>query len=219
MCIRDSALATSALGIFGAFAAKKTPPAPLTEAGKKLEAQYSEQLATLKKELAAAVPAVNAKKKAEFLAARESEVASAAKLEAAQKRMGEISTAKALVGHAKGKWIGGADKGIAAAKAKLTKAKTDADREAAQKDLAHWQQNRKDGEQALAERQANLDKAQRDLPQVQKDLKEAERALAEAKDATLKAINDIGLRSFLSSDQLDAKLAKHAVMLLSLIHI
>jgi hypothetical protein len=38
--------------------------------------------------------------------------------------LGTIATAQALVDHAKGKWIGGADKGIAEAQAKLKQATT-----------------------------------------------------------------------------------------------
>ena len=70
-----------------------------------------------------------------------------------------MAQAKGLVAHAKGKWIGGADKGIAAAKAKLKKPSTDAERKAAEEELAKWEKNQEDGLEALKERQASLDKA------------------------------------------------------------
>ena len=207
---------TGTLSVTSAFAAKKKqqePQTPLTETGRKLEARYAGQLEALKAELASALPSVNKQIKAAFLKAREAEVAAEATIKAAQKRVGEINTAKALVRHAKGKWIGGANKGIAAATAKLKKATTDAEREAAQKELVHWQQNRKDGENALKERQATLDKAEKDRPKVEMGLKQAEQALAQATAATLKSVNDFDLKSFLSNDKLDAKLAKYVVLL------
>ena len=68
--------------------------------------------------------------------------------------------------HAKGKWIGGAEKGIAEAEAALKKATTDAEREAAKKDLAKWQANKEDGLKALKERQEAYDKAKSDEPKL-----------------------------------------------------
>ncbi len=209
-------LVATAIGTSGALAAKKNqqaPQTPLTATGRKLEAQYAGQLEALKAEIAGVLPVANDRKQAAFLKAREAEVAAEAEVKAAQQRMGEINTVKALVGHAKGKWIGGADKGIAAATAMLKKATTDAEREAAQKDLVKWQENRKDGENALKERQANSDKAEKERPKIEKEMKEAEEALAQAKAATLKMVKDLGLKSFLSSGTLDAKLAKYVVLL------
>ncbi|MEJ6641687.1 MAG: hypothetical protein QNL33_00385 [Akkermansiaceae bacterium] len=207
-------LAASAISTEGARAAKpQEVPVELTQAGKALEAGYAEQLETLKAGLIKALPAVNQQKKSSFLKAREDEITATKAIEAAQAKMGEINTAKALVGHAKGKWIGGADKGIAAAKASLAKAKTAAEREAAEKDLVKWQQNRKDGEDALKERQANLDQAELDLPKVTTALKEAEATLAESKATTLQTVKDLNLKALLSSDKLDAPLAKFVVLM------
>jgi hypothetical protein len=209
-------LVATAIGTSVALAAKKnpkTPEVPLTETGQKLEARYVGQLETLKAEIVKALPAVDEVKKDAFMNSRVAEVAAEAQVEAAQKRMGEISTAKALVDHAKGKWIGGANKGIAAANAKLKKATTDAERQAAQQELARCLQNRKDGEKALKERQAAQDKAERGRPSVEKALKNAEQALTHAKVATLKAVKDLGFKPFLSSGKLDAQLAKYVVLL------
>ena len=208
-------LAAAALGTSMTFAAKKSKKAPeasLTAAGQKLENQYADQLKALKAELAKALPTVNARAKAAFLKSREDEVAAQVEIEAAQKGMNAIKAAQGGVGHAKGKWIGGADKGIAAAKAKLKNAKTAAERDAAKEELAKWEKNREEGVAALKERQAALDKAERERPAVEKKMKAAEKKLAEAKAVTLKAVKDLKLEALLSSDKLDVKLAKYVVM-------
>ncbi len=89
---------------------------------------------------------MNEQKKAAFLKAREAEDGRGGGGRGRRSSAwGRSTRRKALVGHAKGKWIGGADKGIAAAQAKLKKATTDAEREAAQEELAKWQKNREDG--------------------------------------------------------------------------
>jgi hypothetical protein len=208
------ALALVASAITPAGAAKeKATPVTLTQAGQRLESSYAAQLEALKAELTKSLPSVNQQKKDAFLKAREDEITATKGIEAAQAKMGGINTAKALVAHAKGKWIGGADKGIAAAKASLAKAKTAAEREAAEKDLANWQKNRKEGEEALEERQAKLDQAERERPVVEKALKDAEAALAKSKATTLQTVQDLGLKSLLSSNKLDAKLAKYVVLM------
>ncbi|MGI9244650.1 MAG: hypothetical protein ACR2RV_27860, partial [Verrucomicrobiales bacterium] len=207
------ATAVAAFSAPSVLAAKKNQPQePLTAAGQELEAEYARQLEGLKAEIGRALPAVNAQKKADFLNARDAEVASEAALKVAQQRLGEISTARALVGHAKGKWIGGADKGIAAAEAQLKNASTEAERQAAREELAKWQKNREDGVAALEECQTALDKAERGRAGVEKALEDAEQALAEAKAGPLEALRKMGLGPLLSSDTLDAKLAKFAVL-------
>ncbi len=209
------ALIAAAIGASDAWAARKkaAPETPLTVVGQKLLVRYEGMLSDLKAEITRALPDVDAQKKAAYLKAREAEVAASEAVKAAQQRLGEIGTARALVAHAKGKWIGGADKGIAAAKAKLTKATTEAEREAAQEELVKWQKNREDGVEALKQRQAALDKAEREKPRVERELKEAEEALARAKARTMAAIEDLGLESLLSSDRLDARLARYVVLL------
>ena len=86
-----------------------------------------------------------------------------------------------MVDHAKGKWIGGAEKGIAQAEAALKKATTEAEREAAKKELAKWQANKEDGIKALKERQEALDKAKIDEPKMTKANQAAQAALAQAR--------------------------------------
>lgn len=192
---------------------KPAPPvAPLSAAGQKLEADYAARLAKHKAEITKAVPGVDKAKQAAYAEARKAEAAAVADLAAAQKRMGELGGAQALVAHAKGKWIGGANKGIAEAKAKLQKATSDADRKAAEAELATWQKNLADGEAALKERQAQLDKAMADKAKNEQSLKQAEQALAEAKARMAKASDELGLKPLLAGDALDARLARVAVM-------
>lgn len=136
----------------------------LSAQGRKLEARYQKELDALRSELTRLAPKVGAKQKQAFLSARQAEEQAAAALVAAQKELSKLGTARALVGHAKGKWIGGADRGIKKAQSMLEKARTDSDRKKARAELEKWQQNRADGVQALAERQAALERAERDHP-------------------------------------------------------
>jgi hypothetical protein len=208
-------LLATALGMSGASAANPNtpPPATLSEAGQKLEAEYTAKLESLKAAITGAVPKINPADQAAYENARKAELAAKAKVEEAQKNMGEVGRCQGGVGHAKGKWIGGAQKGIAETKAKLEKAGTDAEREAANKELAKWQQNLADGEAALKERQAQLDKALAEQPKHEQALKEAEAALAAAEAATMETIGRFGLKDLLSSDKLDAKLTAFVVLM------
>ena len=82
-------LVATAIGTTTAQAARKKQQAPqvaLTEAGQKLEAQYTGQLEALKAEITKALPAVNEQKKSAFLKAREAEDAAEAAIKSAQQR-------------------------------------------------------------------------------------------------------------------------------------
>jgi hypothetical protein len=209
------ALIAVAIGAQVAPAQKRKASAPVELAthGKKLEARYAKELEALRAGIRRALPKVGERKRSAYLAARTAEKTAEAKLQAAQKALGEVKTAQALVNHAKGKWIGGADKGIAKAKQQLKKATTGAERKAAQKELAKWRDNRKDGVQALGERQAVLDKARRKEPKMRRALEAAEAAVTRSKTKTMAAVKGLSLRSFLSRDGLDARLAKFVVLL------
>jgi hypothetical protein len=194
---------------------KSTPPAePLNATGEKLQAHYEATLKALQEEIANSLPAVNEHKQKAVQEAREAVKQAQAEADATAKELGRINGGKALVDHAKGKWIGGAEKGIAAAEAALKQAKTDAEREAAKADLAKWQANKEDGLKALKERQAAYDQAQKEEPKLRKahEAAQAELAKAQAKelDATQSLLAD--LNAFLSSDKLDAKLVKCMVL-------
>ena len=185
---------------------------PLTLAAEQLYKQYSDMLTALQAEIEKALPKVDEQKKAAYLKAREAEKAAEAEVKAAQQRLGKIATAQALVGHAKGKWIGGAETGIAMAEAKLKKATTEAEHDAAHEELVKWQKNREDGLQALKERQETLDKAKLEEPKLIKQLESAKKKLANAKAEAMKAADELGMNAFLASSKLDAKLAKCRIM-------
>ncbi len=191
---------------------KLAPVTPLSEAGQKLLGRYTNMLTKVKSEISNALPTLDKGKKAAYLKAREDEKAAVAKVKAANQSLKKVQTARALVGHAKGKWIGGANRGIAAAKKKLKKATTEAGRQAAQKELAKWQANREAGLKALKERQAALDKAQQEEPKFVRELKAAKEAVVQAKTQMRNAVNELSLKFVLSSDKLDAKLAKYVVL-------
>ena len=196
-----------------AEASKAGPETPLTEAGQKLLERYTGMLTELQAETAKAVPAVDEQKKSAYLKAREAEKAAEAGVNAAREGLGRVNTAQALVDHAKGKWIGGAEKGIAKAQEMLKEATTEAEREAAQKELATWQADKEAGLKALEDRQEALDKAKLEEPRLIQTLQAAQEALAQAEAQTRKTIQDLDLKSFLSSDKLDAGLAKFVVLL------
>jgi len=208
------ALIAMAIGASSVWAAKKkaAPQTPLTEAGQRLQERYTGMLTALRAKIAKAVPTLDEQKKSAYLKAREAEKAAEVEMKAAQKRLGKVATAKALVNHAKGKWIGGADKGIAAAQAKLKEATTEGERNAAKEELAKWRRNREDGVKALKERQQALDEAKREEPKWVRELEAAKKALAGAQAAMMKAVKDLDLEPFLSSDKLDAQLAKYVVL-------
>lgn len=189
-------------------------PTALTPAGQQLEAACAEQLKALQAEISKVMPTVDEDKNSALEAAREAVKKAKADIAAAQQPLDNIAGAAALVGHRKNKWIAGARKGIAAAEAALKTATTDAQREAAKKDLAHWQENLEAGEKALVVSQAALDAAKADEPKHIQAHKAAQTALDDATANELKAAKDLlaGVEPFLASDKLDAKLVKCAVL-------
>ncbi|MFO0866115.1 MAG: hypothetical protein U0744_15955 [Gemmataceae bacterium] len=214
-CI-GAVLATLAMMLPMVSAAEKetAPPTTLTAGGEALRMRYAETLGTLQSEISKALPEVSETKKVAYQAAREAVKKAMAEANAAQQRMDKIGTAKALVDHANGKWLGGAAKGIARAEQLLKKASTEAERAAANKELAKWQADKEAGLKALKERQDAYDKAKADEPKFAKAKQETQAALARATSnelATAKAIL-AEANQFLASDKLDAKLTKCAVL-------
>ncbi len=187
---------------------------PLSEFGQKLEAQYASTLAELQAEIVAVLPGVSAQKIAAFEKASQDVKAAEAEANAALQNLSKVATAKALVGHAKGKWIGGAEKGIAAAQTALQKATTDAEREAAQNELVKWQENKEDGLKALREREEAYEKASVEEPGWRKAHEAAQQDLARAQTSERNAADTIlaDLAPILGSDSLDPKLAKCMVL-------
>jgi hypothetical protein len=195
-------------------ASPAAPPTEENQAGQKLETEYDTRLKSLRAEIAAALPGVDESRKAAFQAAREAVKKAKADVNAAQQPLDKIKGAEGLVGHRKNKWIAGANKGIAEAKAALKKATTDAEREAAEKDLAHWLENLKDGEHALVEALAALDAAKAEEAKNLQTFEAAKSAMENAVANELKASKDLlaTVESFLGSDKLDAKLVECSVL-------
>ena len=210
-------VAAMAMGLSNAWAAQNQnagPAAPLTGAGQNLQAYYADQLKALQGEVARGLPNIDGQQKAAFQKAREEVKVKAAAADAAQKPLNSIQAAKGQVAHAKDKWIGGAEKGIAQAQAKLKKATTPAEREAAQKELAKWQANKQDGLKALKERQQALDKAKNDEQRSTQASEAARAALAQAQSNEQMAAKALLTKAdpFLSSEKLDAKLIACVVL-------
>lgn len=205
-----------AVSAIGSWPASAAPPAPrtLTEAGRKLEAAYAERLGALRAELAPLLPSFDAQRKDAFRQTREEVRRAEAAATAARQAFDKIAGARGLVEHAKGKWIDGAEKGIEAARAALKQATTEADREAARKELAKWQANKEDGLKALRERQAVLDQALADEPRLVRASEAAKTALAAAQNAEQTAAQGLlaAADPFLSSAGLDARLVECAVL-------
>jgi len=206
-------LIVTAIGASSVWAAKeKAAETPLTKAGQELLERYTGMLTELQAEISRAVPTVDEQKESAYVKACEAETAAMAEVKAAQQRLGKIVTAQALVNHAKGKWIGGAEKDITEAQAKLNKATTEAEYNAAQKELIKWQENRDAGIRALKERQKAFDKAKQEEPRLIRELEAAQGALTQAKVRTLKMIHALNLDFLLSSDKMDGQLAKYVVL-------
>lgn len=211
LLILTAVLATAAPGLL-AKPPKAPPPIEPSESGRQLEQHYSSELRSLRSRIVGKLPSLDDRSKAAYLDACKAEKAAEAAIAEAQARLDTIHGAKGLVAHAQGKWIGGADKGIAAAKAKLAKAATEAERNAARDELARWQKNREEGVAALKERKAAMERAERERPTVEKQLAAAKATLAAAKAASAATIQQLGLADILSGDQLDGLLAKHSVL-------
>ena len=186
----------------------------ISAAGQRLEAQYAEQLKALRSDVEKALPSLSEPHKAALQKAREATKAAEADAAAKQGSLSKVETAKALVDHAKVKWIGGAEKGIAQAEAALKKASTEAERQAAKNDLAKWQANKQDGIKELKVRQEALDKAKIDEPKLTKANELAQATLVHASADELKAAKALltAAEPILAGDKLDAKLVKGAVL-------
>ena len=209
-------LAVTSLGVVNVSAAPKKagPETPLTAEGEALVAKYGGMLTVLQAEIGKAVPNVNEQEKTTLQKAREATKAALEEANAKEQSLNKVDGAKALVDHAKVKWIGDAVKNITKAEAALQKASTEAEREAAKKDLAKWQANKEDGIKALKERQEALDKAAIDEPKMVQANQAAQAALARARNDEQTAATAIlsTMESVLASDKLDAKLVKCAVL-------
>ncbi len=201
------------LGAGAVVAAPKVTPAPLSERGLVLQAQYAAELSDLQAKFAKVIPAFDPAKKAAFDEARKAVWKAEAEAEAAKKPLTNIQNAKGLVEHAKG-WIAGTPKKLAAAEAKLKAATTPEEREAAQKEVEKYQKGGAAGVVALAEREAALAVAKENEAQKIQANAAAKAALAEARAHELQAAKAMleSVLPFLSSEKFDAQLVKCAVL-------
>lgn len=211
-------VATLALGYMSAVAAPPPATVVLSAAGQKLEAQYTERLKTLQKELATVVPVLTTQHLVlvKSVVQENSEAVKKAKadLKQAEAPFDELGKAQGAVGHATWKWIGGAQKNIAKAQEDLQKATNEVARAAAQKALADALVNLQDGSNALAIAQARIDKVKAEEAKFTKAREDAKAALAKAKADDLKAAQAAlkAQEACLSSDRLDANLVTCAVL-------
>lgn len=185
--------------------------------GARLEAGFASDLKVLKAEILRTLPKVGGKAVADFEKVGDAAGDAEAKAAAAQKELGQIAAAKGLIDHAKGKWIGGANKNIVSAKEALKKAKTSSERAAAEKSLADAQKNLAEGEAALKERTALYEQAKAKEVALKRSNDQAQSALSQAKtreaDTAKGLIGSMG--SFLTSEKLDGKLAKAYILTLA----
>lgn len=196
------------------WAAAPAPAPARSAAAQALMVKYEADLKALRAELAGAIPKLDAGTLTQFQATQKAVKEAEAQVAKSRDGAGKVSGAKGLVEHAKGKWIGGADKGIAAAQAALGKASTDAERTAAQKDLEKWQANRQDGVNALKERQAAYDLALAGAADATRLYDAAKASLEQAKaaeQATAKVLLTAA-DTFLNTERYEAKLVKCAVL-------
>ena len=101
-----------------------TLSADLVAQGRGSAALYEQQRDDLRAALARKIPQVRAQTKKAFAKARAVEDRANAALDVAKDALGEVAKLRALVKHAEGKWIGGADRGIKKANKMMAKAKT-----------------------------------------------------------------------------------------------
>lgn len=205
------------IGLFlgaNVVSAKSNSAVPLSPEGEKLKTEYAKTLDALVADIKKAIPTISDAKIAASTQARDTVQKATAELETAQAALGKISQGKTLIDHAKGKWIGGAEKGIAQAQAALKKATTDAEKAAAQKQLEVAEADKQAGLNALKERTEAYEKAKADEPALRATFDAAQAALVKAKEdevKSAKALTD-ALVSVIGSDKLDAKTVKANVI-------
>jgi len=167
------------------------------------------ELEALRDDIINSLPAASEEKLAAYRKACDAASAAIVELDSIRQHFRDIDNARGLVGHAKRKWIGGADNGIAKAQEMLKAATTDAERQAAEAELKKWQENRQEGVDALNERQGKLDKLLVDEPALKSALPIATARRAETRALTIAALKELGSGSFLPSDKIDAFLAAY----------
>lgn len=192
----------------------------LSAFGHKLEAQYAGQIESLRAVIAKALPAVDTGKNSAYQKAREVEQAAEADRNAKQAALDESRGHIGLLNHRKA-WIGRAIKGVAEAKEQLKQAKAmtgdqatkDKTLKEAREALAKIEENHAMAASELKKAQALVDQAKLDEPRLVKELEMAEAALTAAKTTSMKASDALSLGNTLTSDTLDAQLAKFQLLI------
>jgi chemotaxis protein histidine kinase CheA len=211
-------LAVIAIGLSPAIAArgkaKTEPEAPLTAAGQQLERRCAAALASLREEINQSLPVLAEQKKSALVKARDAAKAAQTKADSAQESSVKTKNLQAKIDNWKKFWIGKADKGIAKAQADLNAATTNAQRDAAKKEIVKWQANKADGEKAIKQAQAELEQAKTGQPALTQANQSAQAASAQARTNELNAAKALlaDANPFLSNDKMDAKLVKCAVL-------
>lgn len=192
-----------------------TASVALSPQGETIKAKYAAMLSALQRETIERLPVLDERKASALQKASEETRRALTAVESAQKNAGQVANAKALVEHAKGKWIGGAEKSIAAAKESLAKAQDATSRAAAEKEIAKWEANKQDGMKALAERQSLLDQALKTDAANKKALDQANDAFAKAKAEEARAAKDLmdQMAPVCAVDKMDDSLVKCVVLL------
>lgn len=165
-------LAILVLRLTDAQIAKGAKPNPATQAqlsqtGKELAAQYTETLEalkTLKAEIKKDLPAVEEEKLAALRKARSEVEALQEKANAANKSAGGARGIQAKIDNWKKFRVEGTALQIKKAKAELNAATTDAQREAANKEIAKWEKSKADYEKLIRDAEAELERANADEP-------------------------------------------------------
>jgi hypothetical protein len=196
------------------LAEPRQQPVALSQRGQQHEAAHGRRLEALQAEIRKALPAVEPDLLAGFEQALEARRKAAVAEQAAGKALAGIDAARGLVEHAKGKWIGGAEKEIAKARLALEQADSDEKRQAASASLAHWEQNKREGEAALRERQASYDAVKSRQSALEKEHESARRLLQQAESAERSAAQVLlaKVRPVLDSEVLDDKLAECVIL-------
>ena len=172
------------------------------------------RLRALRAEIQAALPVPDDRLLAAMDQAAADHRRSEAEAAAARESLGKLQSAKGLVDHAKRKWLGGAEQGIAKAGEALRKAANDKEREAARQQLAHWQADKEAGIKALAEREAALRAIAANETTLQQNDQRAQAALARAETAQGQAARGLldALGPVLDSDRLDSRVVTATVL-------
>ncbi len=203
------------LGVMNVTAAAKKAEVEtsLTAEGDRLLAKYAELLKALQAEVGKALPNVSEPHRTALEKARGATKAALAEANAKQSALDANQKPMGLLEHRKG-WVSKAAKAVAAAQEKIKHAKDDAARQAAQEELAKAKADGDQGAIELKKSQDAVAKAKIDEPRVLQENQAAQAALAQARSDEQAAATGIltAIEPFLSSDQLDAKLVKCAVL-------